>query len=395
MLDIHDQIKMLTRIGLALTSEHDLNRLLELIVREARALTNSDAGSLYIKEGDYLQFVVSQNETLGKRLADRGEVMEKFKPFPVKISNESISGYAALNAEIVNIPDVRQIPADAPYSWNPSFDEKNDYLTKSMLSAPMINHEDEVIGVLQLINAQKWNSESQPLEDRVIAYDQLQEELVSSLASQAAVAISNARLTADIKQAHLDTIYRLSIAAEYKDQDTASHIKRMSLYSKILAEGFGMTGHDVEMVLYASPMHDVGKLGVPDAVLLKPGRLDPEERKIIEAHTIYGGKILEGASSEILEWSRVIALSHHEKWDGSGYPYKLTGDDIPITGRIVAVADVFDALTSQRPYKKAWTLEDAKQEIIDCGGSHFDPALVEVFRDNMDDIAEVHASYQD
>jgi len=394
MLTIQEQITKLTRIGVALSSEHDLNNLLDMIVREARALVNADAGSLYIKEGDKLQFVVSQNETLEKRYRDQGEVMEQFKPFPLEISNKSIAGYVAKNAVTLNIKDVRSIPESEPYSWNPSFDEKNDYLTKSMLSVPMIDQRDEVIGVLQLINVLKWDSEELSHET-IIPFDDVHEELVQSMASQAAVAITNARLTNELKQAHLDTIYRLSIAAEYKDQDTASHIKRMSLYSKILAKNVGMKPYEVELVLYASPMHDVGKLGVPDAILLKPGPLDNEEWKIMQNHTVYGAKILEGSESEILEYSRVIALSHHEKWNGSGYPNKLKGEDIPLAGRIVALADVFDALTSKRPYKKAWPLDQAKDEIIKDAGTHFDPNLADVFVSCFDEITDVYEEYQE
>jgi HD-GYP domain-containing protein (c-di-GMP phosphodiesterase class II) len=395
MLSISEQIAKLARIGAALTSEHDLNKLLDLIVREARALTNADAGSLYIKEGDYLQFVVSQNETLERRFRDRGQVMEKFKPFPVEISNQSISGYVANNSEALNIPNVREIPENTPYSWNPSFDEKNDYRTVSMLSVPMIDQQDSVIGVLQLINARCWPDEDGGPCGEVVPFDDVQVDLVQSLASQAAVAITNARLTASLKDAYLDTIYRLSVAAEYKDLDTALHIKRMSLYSKILAAAAGMGEREVELVLYSSPMHDVGKLGVPDAILLKPGRLDPDERKVMENHTIYGAKILEGSDSEVLEWSRVIALSHHEKWDGSGYPNKIKGEDIPVTGRIVAIADVFDALTSIRPYKKAWTFDDAVDTIRKDAGTHFDPGLVQVFDKYLDEIHEVYKEHQE
>ncbi len=393
MIHIQDQIKKLTRIGTALTSEHDLNKLLDLIVQEARALTNSDAGSLYIKEGDQLQFVVSQNETLAKRYRDKGIVMDKFKPFPLPISNKSIAGYVANNARSLNIPDVRKIPSDEPYDWNPSFDEKNDYLSKSMLVVPMIDQQDQVIGVLQLINAQSWEGENKGVE--IVPFDSIQEELVRSLASQAAVAFTNAQLTASIKQAHLDTIYRLSIAAEYKDQDTASHIKRMSLYSKILARELDMTEREVELMLYGSPMHDVGKLGVPDAILLKPGKLDQDEWKVMEKHTVYGANILEGSDSEVLEYSRVIALSHHEKWDGSGYPAKLRDEQIPVPGRIVALADVFDALTSNRPYKKAWPLDEAREEILSGSGKHFDPQVVEAFTKSFERIVEVYEEHRE
>ena len=392
-MDFRDQIKKLTSIGAALTSEHDLNRLLGLIVREARALTNADGGSLYIKEGDHLQFAVSQNETLEARSRARGEQPGAFKPFPVRLTHESIAGYVALTAETVNLPDVRQIPPGKTYAWSPAFDEQNDYLTRSMLAVPIVDRQEQVLGVLQLINAREWPDPAGKPE--LIAFDELQEEMVRSLASQAGVAISNARLTTGIKAAYLDTIYRLSVAAEYKDHDTAAHIKRMSLYSKVMAAKFGMTEREVELVLYASPMHDVGKLGVPDAILLKPGPLNPDERKIMQNHTIYGAKILEGSDSEVLEWSRVIAIAHHEKWDGTGYPYNLRGDAIPLTGRMVAIADVFDALTSRRPYKKAWPIEQAIQVIQKDSGTHFDPALVQCFIAAIDDIRKIYDEYQE
>lgn len=394
MLEIKDQIKKLIRIGAALTSEHDLNRLLDLIVTEARSLTNADAGSIYIKDGDHLDFLVSQNETLERRYKDHGLVMEKFKPFPMAISNQSIAGYVANNSETLNIANVREIPADRPYKWNPSFDEKNDYSTRSMLTVPMLDQQDQVIGVLQLINARPWPEQGQAPSEEVLPFDDLQVELLQSFASQAAVAVTNARLTASLKQAYLDTIYRLSVAAEYKDQDTANHIRRMSLYSKIIAAGMGMSDREVELILYSSPMHDVGKLGVPDAILLKEGPLDPDERRIMENHTVYGARIMEGSDSEIIEWSRRIALSHHEKWDGSGYPNKLKGEDIPVTGRIVALADVFDALTSARPYKKAWSFEEAIRTIKKDSGSHFDPRVVMAFLESIDEIREVYNENQ-
>jgi putative two-component system response regulator len=392
-VDFRDQIKKLTSIGAALTSEHDLNRLLRLIVGEARALTNADGGSLYTKDGDHLHFVVSQNETLEARARALNEQPQPFKPFPVRLTRASIAGYVALTAETVNLPDVRRIPPGQTYAWSPAFDEQNDYLTRSMLSVPILDQQDQVIGVLQLINARPWSDPGR--ESEPAPFDELQEEMVRSLASQAGVAISNARLTARIKAAYLDTIYRLSVAAEYKDHDTAAHIKRMSLYSKIIAARRGLSEREVELVLYASPMHDVGKLGVPDAILLKPGPLDPDERKIMRNHTIYGAKILEGSDAEVLEWSRVIALAHHEKWDGTGYPYNLRGEAIPLTGRMVALADVFDALTSRRPYKQAWTFERAIQEIQKGSGAHFDPAVVECFMTGIDDVRQIYDEFQE
>lgn len=159
-----------------------------------------------------------------------------------------------------------------------------------------------------------------------------------------------------IKAASLDTIYRLSRAAEYKDEDTGTHIRRMSYYAIAVARKLGLDESTVETILYAAPMHDIGKIGIPDQILLKPGKLDPEEWEIMKQHTVIGGKILEGSDAEFIQLAEVIALSHHEKWDGSGYPNGLKGSEIPLAGRITAIADVFDALTSKRPYKEPFSV---------------------------------------
>jgi HD-GYP domain-containing protein (c-di-GMP phosphodiesterase class II) len=383
-----DQVKKLTRIGIALSAERDLEKLLEMIVSEARAFTRADAGSLYIREGDRLQFTVSQNDTLARRFENRGEVAGKFRPFPLPIADTSMAGYTANHGVTLNIPDVYQIPQTQPFQHNPSFDQKNDYRTQSMLVVPMRDHQNRVIGVLQLINALNEQGETVP-------FGKVIEELVESLASQAAVAVTNAQLTQKLKTAYLDTIYRLAMAAEYKDADTAMHIRRMSRYSEALARKLGFDPDRVELLLYASPMHDVGKLGVPDAILTKPGPLTPAERLIIENHTTFGAKILEGSDSELLEVSRQIAWSHHEKWDGTGYPRRLKQEEIPIEGRIVAIADVFDALTSRRPYKPAFTLDTSREMILAGRGSQFEPRLVDAFVAAGEEFERIYNTYQD
>jgi putative two-component system response regulator len=196
-------------------------------------------------------------------------------------------------------------------------------------------------------------------------------------------------------QAQLETTERLAIAAEYKDEDTANHIKRMSRYSHLLAIKLGLTPHDYEIVLNASPMHDVGKMGIRDAILLKPGKLDPDEWEIMKRHAAIGGKILGGSSSELLQAGEIIALSHHEKWDGSGYPNGLSGEDIPLHGRIVAIADVFDALTSKRPYKDAFSNEKSIEIMREGKGKHFDPAILDVFLDNFSEIEKIQSKCLD
>ncbi|MFH0998800.1 MAG: HD domain-containing phosphohydrolase [Pseudomonadota bacterium] len=192
-----------------------------------------------------------------------------------------------------------------------------------------------------------------------------------------------------LKESSLETIYRLARAAEFKDEDTGEHILRMSHSSEVLAEGLGLDIKQRDMILYASPMHDVGKIGIPDRILLKPGQLDTEEWEIMKKHTTIGSRILEGSSSEIVQLADVIALSHHEKWNGSGYPNGLKGKEIPLPGRIVAVADVFDALLSERPYKKAFTVDKALAILMEGRGVHFDPDVLDVFFSRLDRILEI------
>ena len=198
-----------------------------------------------------------------------------------------------------------------------------------------------------------------------------------------------------IKLSSLDTIYRLSRAAEYKDEYTGSHIQRMSHYAATVAHKLGLNEETAETILYATPMHDVGKIGIPDHILLKPRRLDPDEWEIMKQHTIIGSQILEGSDAESIKLAEVVALTHHEKWDGSGYPKGLKGDEIPLPGRITAIADVFDALTSRRPYKEAFLLESAFVIIREGRGSHFDPEVVNAFLAGEDEILSIREKYRD
>jgi PAS domain S-box-containing protein len=190
-------------------------------------------------------------------------------------------------------------------------------------------------------------------------------------------------------EANRETILCLSAAAEFKDEETAKHLKRMSEYCGLLAQKIGLAPQDAELIRLASPMHDVGKIGIPDSILFKPGKLDPEEWEVMRKHPLYGAKILESSTSPIIQSARVIALSHHERWDGRGYPYGLKEKDIPLFGRICAVADVFDALTSNRPYKKAFTAEDSFRIMEEQEDGHFDPLLLQTFLDHRQEFVEI------
>jgi putative two-component system response regulator len=195
--------------------------------------------------------------------------------------------------------------------------------------------------------------------------------------------------TEEIRRTRLQIVQRLGRAAEFRDNETGLHILRTSQMSVILARALGWTDERCELLFHASPMHDIGKIGIPDAILLKPGKLTPEEFEIIKTHTVIGAKILEGDDSDILSMARDIVLGHHEKWDGSGYPFARAGESIPVSARIVALADVFDALTSERPYKMAWPLARAVEYIKANAGKHFDPELVDVFFENLSEIDAV------
>ncbi|MCF7498864.1 MULTISPECIES: two-component system response regulator [unclassified Pseudoalteromonas] len=196
-----------------------------------------------------------------------------------------------------------------------------------------------------------------------------------------------------LQLAHIDLINRLGRAAEYKDTDTGEHIARMSRYSKVLALAYGMSEYQAEQLRQAAPMHDVGKIGIPDSVLLKPGRLDATEFEHMKQHAIIGAKILENSTSPLLQLAHKLALEHHEKWDGTGYPYGLKGEEISIEGRIVSIADVFDALTSVRPYKDAWPVEKAVELLKTESGKHFDPQLIDLFIGQIDSIIEIKNTY--
>jgi putative two-component system response regulator len=201
--------------------------------------------------------------------------------------------------------------------------------------------------------------------------------------------------TREILDREQEMITRLSRAAEFRDPETGAHIQRMAHYSNLIAKQLGLPQEEQELILRAAPMHDVGKIAIPDRILLKPGRLDEAEFTIMKTHAEKGWEILRQSKSHLLDAAAVIARSHHEKLDGSGYPQGLAGEAIPLHGRIVAVADVFDALTSERPYKKAWEIERALEFLREGAGTHFDPQCVSAFIDRFDDAMVIRASFQD
>jgi len=264
------------------------------------------------------------------------------------------------------------------------FDAKRsivDQDIRSAICAPLL-HRDEALGVVYLDTIGVRSA---------FTDDDLR--LLHGIAGAAAGALKNAALVARLRDTAVDTIFRLAVAAEHRDHDTGFHIHRMSEYASVLARALGLDSAYAETIRLAAPMHDVGKIGIPDAILKKPGRLTPEEYEVMKQHTIKGGEILAGAQSELLQMAQQIALTHHERFDGDGYPHGLSGTDIPLEGRIVAVADVFDAILSQRCYKPAFALEKGLEVLEQGRGRHFDPDVVDAFFGMQDDVLRIRDRY--
>ena len=245
----------------------------------------------------------------------------------------------------------------------------NDFLSKP-INAPAFK--------ARIINMLKLRKSQLLLQDKALL---LQDEVNSA--------------TIRLKESEHETLQMLGKSAEYKDPETNAHTQRVAYYCKLLARAYGLDENLQDIIFYASPFHDLGKIGIPDNILLKPGKLDDDEFTIMKQHASIGYEILKGSKSKYLKAGGVIAYNHHEKYDGTGYPNGLKGESIPIFGRITAVADVFDALTSSRPYKKAWSLEEAFDFLIEEKSVHFDPKLVDLFLENKNEVINIHNKFKE
>jgi two-component system, response regulator RpfG len=201
--------------------------------------------------------------------------------------------------------------------------------------------------------------------------------------------------TRELRRREVDTLFRLARAAEQRDKVTGMHLVRMAKYSSLVARGLGLSGGEQEAIELAAPMHDIGKIGIPDRILQSPGKLAGEDLRLMQSHARIGYDLLKDSSSGYLQMAAVIALGHHERYDGAGYPTGLKGDHIPLEARIVALADVYDALTSVRPYKPAWPIQDALAFVKDQKGRHFDPKLVDILMDNCDEVVAIGEKFAD
>jgi len=225
--------------------------------------------------------------------------------------------------------------------------------------------------------------------------DELNNDLIKLFIDNAKIAYENTTLSQELDASQREIIFTLSEIVEQRSNETGHHVKRVALYSKLLAKAYGLPQKDVETIFVAAPLHDIGKIAIPDEVLKKPGQLDDKEMSIMRGHAQIGHKILNSSKRNSLKMSAIIANEHHEKWDGTGYPSGLKGEEIHIFARIVALADVFDALGSPRVYKETWDMDKILELIKSERGKHFDPTLVDLFFENIDELLEIHDKYKD
>ena len=374
MLSEKQKVSTIMRLGVELTEVKDVDVLLERILHEARKLVHADAGSIYVKEGDKLKFSYTQNETQQKKLAPGKKLI--YSTFSIPINNQTISGYVANTGASLNIPDAYKLKSGLPYSFNRRYDDLSGYRTQSMLTFPLKTNRGDTIGVLQLINAKDAKGKVGPFWKK-------DEPLIMHFANMAAVAIERAQMTRAM-------ILRTIRMAELRDpKETGSHVNRVAAFAVAIYEAWaGKRGihHEVidknrDILRMAAMLHDVGKVAIADAILKKPGRLDDAEREAMKQHTVMGARLFCDPYSEFDEAAALVALNHHEKWDGTGYPLGLKEHAIPMSARIFAIADVWDALASDRPYNAAWPREKAISYFVEEAGRHFDPRVVNVFLD--------------
>jgi HD-GYP domain-containing protein (c-di-GMP phosphodiesterase class II) len=405
--------KSIIEIDSELNKIQDLDLLLERILYEARRVSHADAGSIYIKQSvdengervEKLSIKYAQNDTLQKKLPP-GQKM-RYTTFSVAINEKSISGYCALTEKIINVPDMYNIPADAPYSFNSSFDQKTGYKTTSTLTFPLATAEGRLMGVIQVINSKDSNG-------NIVAFSKEDEFLITHFAANATVALQRASMTRAM-------ILRMIRMAELRDpKETGTHVNRVAGYAVDIYDRWASERNvpDQErekfrdILRISSMLHDVGKVAISDTILKKPARFTPEEFLIMQHHTLYGAGLFDDPHSSIDDTARDVAFTHHENWDGTGYPgwvdpvtlIPVKADDtgkpigkkeeeIPLSGRIVAIADVYDALCSKRVYKDPWTEEQVLDEMRKLGGIKFDPELIEIFFEVLPNIKQTQSLY--
>ncbi len=375
-----------------------IDMILDRILLESRNLTNADAGSIFLLKENQLVFTNVQNTTLFGR---RGAGAAQYANMVLPINSDTIVGHSALTKQPVLIDDAYRLPANVPYSFNSSFDEENNYHTISILTIPLLTSNNNLVGVMQLINAKDT-------QGNTIVFSRHSETMTFLFANSAAMIIEYSLLNREI------ILRMVKMASLHDPKETGSHVQRVSAFSAEIyqrwAEKKGLPDskirHFRDLISLAAMSHDAGKVGISDIILKKPDRLNTAEFNIIKKHTLYGAELFTSTSTDLEKMTYEVALHHHEKWNGEGYPGQapqadtkgprkaLSGEAIPLAARIVALADVFDALSSSRCYKEAWEKEKVYEVIRSESGKHFDPELVEVFFEITDILCAIQKKFQ-
>jgi HD-GYP domain-containing protein (c-di-GMP phosphodiesterase class II) len=378
----------------------DLDTLLEKVLFEARKFVNAEAGTLYLAAGRYLYFSYVQNEALFREDHPKDKYVYSNKR--LLIDKNSLSGYVAATKDSLLIDDVYDISSNVTYQFNPDFDKKTSYKTRSILVVPLETTDQSVLGVLQLINAKDE-------DDQVIPFSMQDRLYITEFARNAANAIEKAKLSREM-------VLRMVELAQLRDPyETSQHAKRVGAYSVELYEAWalrhGVEDHKIkhtkEVLRNAAMLHDVGKVALSDVLLKKPGGLGKDEIIQMKSHTVHGARLFKYVHSAWDRMAAEVALNHHERWDGRGYPGKIDNifareirfgpgkraKEIPLAARIVALADVYDALISKRSYKDSWKLEQAFRYVRLQSGRQFDPELVALFLRIHKTIREIRKRY--
>ncbi|MFB1082825.1 HD domain-containing phosphohydrolase [Jeotgalibacillus sp. JSM ZJ347] len=358
-------LKIIFEFASKLAHENDLDQLHLLMAEMGRSLTLADRCTLWIAD--------PAEQTLWTKIAHG---MNRIA-IPI---DSGLVGAAYRSGEAISIDD-----AYKDSRFNPAVDQKTGYRTYSILCIPIRNAEQEIVGVYQAVNKQANPSH---FTEKDITY-------LSLAATYTGQSMEKAILYSELIESQKEIIMTMGNIGESRSRETGQHVKRVAAYSYLIAKGSGLSEEEARLIELASPMHDIGKVAVPDAILNKPGKLTDIEFDTMKTHAEIGYSIFKKSKRRILQAAALIARDHHEKWDGSGYPAGRSGDDIHLYGRIVAIADVFDALCSKRPYKEAWPLEKILQLIQSERGKHFDPVLVDVFFNHLDEIQAIKGQYAD
>lgn len=383
-VDLNDLLKITDKLN----HVKDLDSLLDAILYDARKFCSADAGSIFLTNEDKLTFSYVQNETLAKAQKDYNKYI--YNNFSIDINKESIAGYVAQTGESVMLDDVYNIPDHLPFTFNQYFDTISEYHTQSVLAIPLITSRGAITGVIQIINPKDP-------QGNVTVFTDLEKQYVEFLGNNASVAIERAQMTREI-------ILRMIRMAELRDpKETGAHVNRVGSYAIEIyhryADKRGISKNEIrrykDLLRIAAMLHDVGKVAISDTILKKPARLNDEEVKIMRTHCAQGAELFRGKMSELDQLAAEIVMTHHEKFDGSGYPHGLYGNEIPLPGRIVALADVFDALICKRVYKQQWTETEVLAHLHEQSGTHFDPEIVEAFDDVYEVIKAIRNRYPD